>query len=169
MRAKSYTARIVPLVSRKLRAAGWQNVLALLDRCPVRRSRKGGPAHLTVGRDGEEAALFYLRKLGYTVVARDWRSGRAPGDLDLVAWEGDTVCFVEVKTRSSRSMAAAEASIDAHKRDTLRRLARHYLRQLPDGISSRFDVVSLYLQAGEPARKGDFELFRNAFGWEERR
>ncbi len=135
----------------------------------MRRAGPSGSAHLAVGREGEEAALFYLRRLGYTVVARDWRSGRAPGDIDLVAWEGDTLCFVEVKTRSSRTMAAAEAAIDEHKRRTLRRLARHYLRQLPDGTSTRFDVVSLYISPGVPARKGAFELFRNAFGWEEHR
>ena len=155
------------LLSSAHRAAAWQTVLALMDRVPVRCAGSGGPAHLAVGRAGEEAALFYLRRLGYTIVARDWRSGRAPGDLDLIAWEGDTLCFVEVKTRSSRIVAAAEAAIDEHKRRTLRRLARHYLRQLPDGTSTRFDVVSLYISPGVPARKGVFELFRNAFGWEE--
>lgn len=111
--------------------------------------------------------MFYLRRHGFTVIAHDWQSGRAPGDLDLVAWEGETLCFVEVKTRSQRGMATAEAAIDSHKRKTLRRLAGHYLRQLPADIATRFDVISIYLQADSPLQKADVELFRNAFSWDE--
>ena len=44
----------------------------------------------------ELAAFFYLRKLGSMVVARNWKSGRSPGDIDLIAWEGETLCFVHV-------------------------------------------------------------------------
>src|ERR1700756_955524 len=88
-------------------------------------------AHLATGRRGERAAYFYLRRRGFVVVARDWRSGIVRGDLDLIAWEGDTLCFVEVKTRTTRAVATAEASVDEDKRRNLRRLAQHYLRQLP--------------------------------------
>jgi putative endonuclease len=85
------------------------------------------------------------------------------GDLDLVAWEGDTICFVEVKTRTTRAVATAEASVDEQKRRTLRRLARHYLRQLPgQEVPVRFDILSIYFEEGKPA---DFNLFRGAFGW----
>jgi Uncharacterised protein family UPF0102 len=55
--------------------------------------RSTSPAHLELGRRGEEAAFFYLRRRGYTVVARDWRSAKARGDLDLVAWENNILCF----------------------------------------------------------------------------
>ncbi|MDT7811387.1 MAG: putative endonuclease, partial [Acidobacteriaceae bacterium] len=75
----------------------------------------GRAAHLELGRRGEEAAFFYLRRHGYIVVARDWRSGKARGDLDLVAWEGDTLCFIEVKTRGSRNVATAESAVDHDK------------------------------------------------------
>lgn len=156
------------LLAERVRTGLWESGLALLDRLPVAR-RPALPAHLEIGRAGEEAALFYLRRCGYTVIAHGWQSGRAPGDLDLVAWEGDMLCFVEVKTRSTRGMATAEAAIDRAKRDTLRRLAAHYLRQMPDGTPARFDVVSVYLTPGKSARKGEFELFRNAFSWHEAR
>ena len=127
------------------------------------RLRRGGarPAHLELGRRGEEAAYFYLRRSGYIVVARGWRSGKARGDLDLVAWDGDTLCFVEVKSRAGRDFATAEASVDDDKTRTLRRLARQYLNSMdrvPDEL--RFDVLSIYF---EP--KMEFELVRSAFAW----
>src|ERR1700761_5458979 len=94
------------------------------------RRRPSEPAHLATGRRGELAAFFYLRRRGYIVVARGWRSGRLRGDIDVIAWEGDTLCFVEVKTRTTREIATAEAAVDDDKRRTLRRLARSYMRQL---------------------------------------
>ena len=57
------------------------------------------PAHLDLGERGELEALFFLRRQGYIVMARRWRAPELSGDLDLVAWEGDTLCFIEVKTR----------------------------------------------------------------------
>ncbi len=159
-----YTRCNVPLLSPRLRASAWQAIFACLDGVPSRRARRTGPQHLQTGAAGEEAALFYLRQQGFTVVAHGWTSGRAPGDLDLVAWEGDVLCFVEVKTRTSRTVATAESSVNFGKRRTLRRLAGHYQRQLPEGTLSRFDVVVLY---GTPGKGAQFQLYRNAFGWNE--
>lgn len=106
--------------------------------------RQAEPAHLATGRHGELAAFFYLRRQGYIVVARGWRSGRLRGDIDLIAWHGETLCFIEVKTRTTRDVAPAEAAVDEDKRRTLRRLARSYMRQLPDKeIASRFDILSI--------------------------
>jgi putative endonuclease len=123
----------------------------------------GRPAHLELGRRGEEAAFFYLRRRGYTVVARDWRSGKVRGDLDLVAWEGDTLCFIEVKTRSSRNVATAESAVDHDKVRLLRRMAKQYLLAVPDTPDHvRFDVLSIYYEAQKAA---DIQLFRGAFEW----
>jgi putative endonuclease len=136
---------------------------SLVDAAARRRTQRA--AHLETGERGERAAFFYLRRMGYTIVARNWRSGRAPGDLDLVAWDGDTVCFVEVKTRTTRDVATAEYAVDEHKRRTLRTLARHYVRQLPDRETpTRFDILSIYFETGKAV---EFELFRGAFGWSE--
>jgi putative endonuclease len=125
-----------------------------------RRPRR--PAHLELGRRGEDTAYFYLRRRGYTIVARDWRSAKARGDLDLIAWEDNTLCFIEVKTRTSRSVATAESAVDADKTRVLRRLARQYLLALPvvpDKV--RFDVLSIYEGEGTAG----IELFRDAFDW----
>ncbi|HEY0796847.1 MAG TPA: YraN family protein [Acidisarcina sp.] len=123
--------------------------------------------HLELGVRGEEAAFFYLRRLGYVIVAQRWRSYRHPGDLDLIGWDGETLCFIEVKTRTSHAIAEAEAAVDRDKRRTLRRLAWHYLRYLPTPSSeARFDVLTVYLQQ---EKKTEFHLFRGAFGWSEHR
>ena len=134
--------------------------------------RRGGrpekPAHLVTGERGEDAAFFYLRRNGFTVVARRWNDGPLPGDLDLVAWQGPVLCFVEVKTRTTVNMAPAEMAVDRNKRRILRRLARTYLRQLPgpDRPETRFDVVTVYELPGKPR---EIRLIPGAFGWSERR
>jgi putative endonuclease len=128
-------------------------------------------AHLQTGDLGEREALFHLRRSGYTVVARRWRSSKFRGDLDLVAWHGNVLCFIEVKTRSHRDAFAAELAVDSEKQRVLRRLARVYLRRLPQDArpaTARFDVLSIYLashqetsQPGEP----QFVLNQGAFEW----
>jgi len=125
------------------------------------------PVHLVTGIEGETAAYFHLRCKGYVVVARRWSSGDVPGDVDLIAWHGPMLCFVEVKTRTARDASPAEIAVDSHKRDTLRRLARRYLRQLPQQSAPpmRFDVLSVYLV---PGARPEFQHFEGAFGWSER-
>lgn len=139
-----------------------------LGRVARRRGGYGVPAHLETGLEGEEAAFFYLRRKGYTIVARRWSCGEGPGDVDLIAWDGDLLCFFEVKTRTARDMTPAEAAVDRRKRVTLRRLAHAYLRRLPgeERPPVRFDVVSVYLV---PGQKREFVHFENAFGWDEDR
>jgi putative endonuclease len=126
----------------------------------------GLPAHLAIGIEGEDAAYFYLRRKGYTVVARRWSSGELPGDVDLIAWNGPMLCFVEVKTRTAHDATPAEVAVDSHKRNILRRLARQYVRQLPQQTAPpvRFDVVSVYLVPGE---KREFVHFEGSFGFSE--
>lgn len=152
----------------KFRLSLMESAVNALSRAAERRAlrrRAAAPEHLTTGQRGERAAYFWLRRRGYIVVARSWRSARAPGDLDLIAWLGPTLCFVEVKTRTTRAVAPAHFAVDEHKRRTLRRLARHYLRQLPHpNVTARFDILSIYFERGLPP---DFEHFPDAFGWNE--
>jgi putative endonuclease len=151
----------------KLQIGTLERALGSLDWLAARRGRSAVlPEHLQTGVEGEEAAYFYLRRKGYTVVAQRWSAGNVPGDLDLIAWQGPLLCFFEVKTRTARDMTPAEAAIDTHKRRTLRRLARQYIRQLPGGVAPqvRFDVISVYQVPGE---EREFAHFENAFGWSE--
>src|ERR1035438_1082875 len=74
------------------------------------------PRHQRTGTHGEEDAYFYLRKLGYAIVARNFRSPRCRGEIDLIGWDADVLCFIEVKTRTSRDVKNAEAAVGRHKR-----------------------------------------------------
>ena len=125
------------------------------------------PSHLVTGMQGEDAAYFYLRRKGYVVVARRWSPGHQPGDIDLIAWQGQLLCIVEVKTRTARDLTPAEVAVDDAKRKMLRRLARYYVRQLPQATAPqvRFDVISVYLVPGE---KKEFVHFEAAFSWTDR-
>ena len=58
------------------------------------------PEHLRTGGRGEQDAYFYLRQRGYVMVARNYRSPHHRGELDLVGWDRDILCFIEVKTRT---------------------------------------------------------------------
>jgi putative endonuclease len=150
----------------------FENSLLAVDRLATTLGRSDPRAeHLRTGAQGEEAAFFYLRKHGFIVTARGWRSALSPGDIDLIAWEDDILCFIEVKTRSSRAVATAEAAVDEHKRRTLRRLGRAHIRTLPRSANTaapsvRFDILSIYLgiYPGEKTA-AEYELFRGAFGW----
>jgi putative endonuclease len=117
--------------------------------------------HLKTGRKGEEEAYFYLRQRGYIMVARNFRSPRRHGDLDLVGWEGDVLCFIEVKTRTTREVKPAQAAVDRFKQRELAGMAREYLRHMRETCQWRFDVISVYHDS--PASQPVFELFRNAF------
>ncbi len=153
----------------RMRIHCMERVLPELEKVPhFRSSAPALPPHLLTGLKGEDAAYFYLRRKGYIVVARRWSAGNLRGDIDLIAWLGALLCFVEVKTRTAHDFAPAEAQVDSHKRHTLRRLARSYVRQLPlETIPQmRFDVVSVYLV---PGRAQDIVHFENAFGLDEYR
>lgn len=142
----------------------FERTLGWLDHQAGRSSRSSNhPVHLMTGLRGEDAAYFHLRRLGYTIVARRWSSPKLRGDLDLIGWDGEWLCFIEVKTRTSHGFQPAEAAVDREKRGTLTRMAQEYIRQLetPDQIPVRFDVVSVYFPGGLP----EFHLFRSAFDW----
>jgi putative endonuclease len=124
------------------------------------RKASAGPEHLRTGRRGEEEAYFQLRRRGYVMVARNYRSPRSRGELDLVGWDGDTLCFIEVKTRTAHDVAPAEAAVDEEKQRRLAEVARDFLRKTGGNPPFRFDVVSIYLEDGQEPQ---LELFKNAF------
>ena len=140
---------------------------AVADRRQARRAARKKlrptPEHLLTGQRGEDTAFFFLRTHGFTVVARRWHSDRVRGDLDLVAWNGPTLVFVEVKTRTARDLVSAQAAVDDAKQRQLRRLARAWLRQIPerfrDHVPLRFDVLAIYLLPGG----AECDHFRAAF------
>jgi putative endonuclease len=117
--------------------------------------------HQRTGRRGEEAAYFHLRRLGYTMVARNFRSPRCRGEIDLIGWQDDVLCFIEVKTRTTRDVKPGAAAVDRYKRKLLATVIREYLRRLPPLCQWRFDVVSVYYETAQ-ARQPHIEVFRNS-------
>jgi putative endonuclease len=117
--------------------------------------------HQQTGRRGEEDAYFYLRRLGYVMVARNFRSARRRGEIDMIGWDRGVLCFIEVKTRTTRDVKPAEAAVDRDKQRGLAAVADEYLRQVAPSCRWRFDVVTVYYerQSSQPL----VELFRNAF------
>lgn len=118
------------------------------------------PSHLRTGSRGEEDAYFHLRRLGYSIVARNYRTPRCRGEIDLIGWDRDVLCFVEVKTRTTFDVKPAHAAVDHHKRREIAQVAREYLRRLPPSCQWRFDIVSVYYD-GRRSRPL-IEVFRNA-------
>ena len=118
------------------------------------------PRHQRTGTHGEEDAYFHLRKLGYVMVARNFRSPRCRGEIDLIGWDADVLCFIEVKTRTSRDVKTPEAAVDRHKRREVAEVAREYMRRLPPTCQWRFDIVSVYYE--NLSSRPQIEVFRNA-------
>jgi putative endonuclease len=113
----------------------------------------------TLGRWGEQAVAEWLEQQGYRLLARNWR--RREGELDLVAMEGTTLVFIEVKTRRSESFGAPEESVDERKQRQLALLAQRYLDENATLAfdQCRFDVVVVDLTGSCPR----FRHYRNAF------
>ncbi len=125
-------------------------------------------AHLQTGSQGETEAYLFLRSHGYKIVATNFRVPQDRGEIDLVAWDGDTLCFVEVKTRVGEALLPPEAAVDAAKRSHIRSVARSYLRRLRGEQSPpcRFDVVSV--SYAEAKSKPEIRLIKGAFHWRRR-
>ena len=111
------------------------------------------------GRIGEDLAHRFLRARGCTVVARNYRTLSGSGEIDLVAWDGRKLAFIEVKTRGSREFGSPESAVDAEKRERVQQAARDYARraEIP-WRDTRFDIVSIVLDS--PPR---IEWLRDAF------
>ena len=115
-------------------------------------------AQIPLGRRGERAAEKYLRRSGYRIVARNFRAAGA--EIDIVAMEGETLVFVEVKTRRSRDAGAPEEAVDERKQKQVRRAAEIFAtRYRADDVTMRFDIVAIDA-SGE---RLEIELLRNAF------
>ncbi len=116
--------------------------------------------HLRTGHRGEEDAYFYLRHLGYVMVARNFRSPRRHGEIDLIAWHHDVLCFIEVKTRTSHDVKPAETAVDRDKWRQLSAVAREYMRPFPADLQWRFDLITVYYD--RHSNRPQFQLFQHA-------
>ena len=117
-------------------------------------------ARLSLGKQGEDLACRELRRRGYAVLARRYRTRW--GEIDIVARDGDTLVFVEVKTRRSTGFGGPVAAVNVMKQSRLIDMARGYLVGLPGPEPPcSFDVVGVTLPEGE---RPVLEVLVNAFG-----
>jgi len=111
-----------------------------------------------LGKSGEDLAVHELEGRGYAIIARRYRLRR--GEIDIIARDGQTLVFVEVKTRASHDFGGAAEAVTAVKRQRMARLAQEYMmRQRLPQCPCRFDVVSIHFDSGKPV----VELFQGAF------
>ena len=116
-------------------------------------------ARIALGKIGEDLACRELERRGYAIVARRYR--RRGGEIDIVARDGPTLVFVEVKARDGRAFGGAAEAVTARKQRKIVQLALDYLMR--HGLTNcrcRFDVVSVHFEGARPAT---IELFQNAF------
>jgi putative endonuclease len=122
-------------------------MLAWVDAARDRARRRRWTPDQAAGRRGEDLAHRWLEGEGLTVVARNYRPAEGGGEIDLVAWEGETLVFVEVKARRTEEYGAPERNVGEAKRAALERAARAYARRANVGWDrARFDVVSILLE-----------------------
>jgi putative endonuclease len=116
--------------------------------------------HLRLGARGEKLACSFLRRGGYKILYRNFRA-RHGGEVDIVCRDGDTLVFVEVKTRTREDFGRPAEAVNLAKRKLISRGALAWLQLLdnPD-IDGRFDVVEVIVAQDEQPR---FELIRDAF------
>jgi len=115
-------------------------------------------SRIALGKTGEDLACRELERRGYAVVARGYR--RRGGELDIIARDGQTLVFVEVKARHGSAFGEAAEAVTWLKRRRIQHLAIDYvMRNHLTDCPCRFDVVSIQFDAGRPV----VEVFQNAF------
>jgi putative endonuclease len=118
---------------------------------------------ITLGAEGEEAALALYLQRGYRLAARNWRCGI--GEIDLVLVRGETLVFCEVKSRRGSLYGAGHEAVTARKQAKLRSLAQVFLLSNPlsppQALSMRFDVASV--SCDPDGAVSSVEVFEDAF------
>jgi len=113
---------------------------------------------LELGKLGEELALKKIKRLGYKKIIRNYRCPL--GEMDLIARDGDTLVFIEIKTRKDGPTGYAKEAVDARKRRQLSKVALAYMKSNDCcETRARFDVIAVSLKGGKP----QIEVVKNAF------
>lgn len=120
-------------------------------------TRPSDPRHL-FGREGEACAARWLESRGYRIIERNFRT--PGGEVDIIARDGDTIVFIEVKSRRTATYGVPQLAVTPFKQRQIIRAARWWLqRERLHDQPARFDVVAVTLRDGEPV----IELIRDAF------
>lgn len=116
-------------------------------------------SRIEIGKSGEEAAVGFLRKRRYKIIQRNYKNKL--GEIDIIAKDGDTLCFIEVKTRSSFKFGYPQEAVTLTKQKKINKVALSYLKQYNLlNIPARFDIISVVLNS---QNKFDIEIIQDAF------
>jgi len=132
-------------------------------RCPVcvkrhQEEKTVNSRHMNTGMAGEALAVQILKRNGYKILERNYRSSL--GEIDIIALEGGTVAFVEVKARRTDRYGPPKTAVTPEKQRKISMVALGYLKQTGQGDrKARFDVVAIRLIPGRP----EVEIIKNAF------
>lgn len=115
--------------------------------------------HLRIGRKGEKLARAFLKKQGYKILAKNYTC--PAGEIDLIALDGRTIAFVEVKSRQETGHADPEDTVTRAKRRKLTQVARYWLSQRhADTYACRFDVVAItFAEDARPVIRHTIDAF----------
>ena len=116
------------------------------------------PHNRAAGTAAEQAAATWLHRQGYDILLRNYRT--KPGEIDLIATEAGTLCFLEIKARTGRGFGPAVGAVDLRKQHRIARAASVYLAQSGWTGPCRFDVLGLERR---PNGAWTFDLIRDAF------
>lgn len=113
---------------------------------------------LELGKFGEDLAFKKIKHLGYKNIIRNYRCPL--GEVDLIAKDGNTLAFIEIKTRKGKSIGYAKEAVNAKKRRQLSKVALTYLKSNDCyGAKARFDVIAISIERDKP----QIEVIKNAF------
>jgi putative endonuclease len=112
---------------------------------------------MKLGEKGEKLAVKFLRQKGYVIKERNYKTPL--GEIDIIAGDGESLVFIEVKTRESLEYGQPFESVNRHKRKKLAQVAMLYLKRFEDIPPCRFDIVSIFINNGKP----ECELIKDSF------
>ena len=119
--------------------------------------------NIYLGKSGEDSALNFLKENGYKILINNYKTRL--GEVDIIAYDKDTLCFIEVKTRGSLRFGSPQEAVSHFKQRQISKVALQFLkRNNLLNKKARFDVVSVIYAEDKPA----FDLIKNAFDLEER-
>ena len=119
--------------------------------------------NIYLGKSGEDSALNFLKENGYKILIKNYKTKL--GEVDIIAYDKDTLCFIEVKTRDSLRFGSPQEAVSHFKQRQISKVALQFLKS--NNLlnkKARFDVVSVIYAEDKPA----FDLIKNAFELEER-
>jgi len=155
----------VPILARAMFGlVNWAARKGLMDSSvPQARTTAAGRKARRTGVRGETYAYWFLRRKGYVMIARNFTYRGIKGEIDLVGYDGETLVFVEVKTRTSPrdEFGSPENAVTAEKQRHLSRMARQFVREYRTrGVPFRFDILAI---EAPPGQRPVVRLHKGAF------